>query len=143
VKQVPDLASSGMVFDVKRVSALYAEDVFARGLGIELVSVDGEELVVALDLTERHANFLGSTHGGVVFSLADCALSLASNSAGTAVAIDTHLVYTSPSGPGDRLVARISESTRGRSLGTYRAEVSRADGRLVALFTGTVYINQG
>lgn len=140
---VPDLASPTMVFDAERVAALFADDSFTARLGIELVSVSDAEVVVALDLTESHANFLGFTHGGVVFSLADCALSLASNSAGTAVAIDTHLVYTAPSSPGDRLVARISEQTRGRTLGTYRAEVSRSDGRLVALFTGTVHINQG
>jgi acyl-coenzyme A thioesterase PaaI-like protein len=79
----------------------------------------------------------------MVFSLADCAFSLASNSAGpAAVAIDTHLVLTAASGPGDRLEARIREVSRGRTLGTYRAEVTRSDGRVVGLFTGTVFINQ-
>jgi acyl-CoA thioesterase len=79
----------------------------------------------------------------VVFSLADCALSLASNSVvDPAVAIDTHFVLTAASRPGDRLEARIRESSRGRTLGTYRADVTRSDGRTVALFTGTVYINR-
>lgn len=132
-----------MTFDAQRVAALLADDVHAAGLGVELVSVTDSELVVGIDLTEAHTNFLGSTHGGVVFSLADCALSLASNSSGTAVAIDTHLVYSAPSRPGDRIEARIVEVTRGGTLGTYRAEVTRNDGRVVALFTGTVYINQG
>jgi acyl-coenzyme A thioesterase PaaI-like protein len=59
------------------------------------------------------------------------------------VAIDTHLVLTAASRPGDRLQARVHEVSRGRTLGTYRAEVTRSDGRIVALFTGTVYINQG
>jgi acyl-CoA thioesterase len=132
-----------MAFDPERVSTLFPDDIVARDLGVELVSVTDKEIVVALGLTESHTNFHGSTHGGVVFSLADCALSLASNSAGTAVAIDTHLVFTAPSHPGDRLEARITELTRGRTLGSYRAEVTRSDGRLVGLFTGTVYINQG
>jgi acyl-CoA thioesterase len=78
----------------------------------------------------------------MVFSLADCAFSLASNSAGhPAVAIDTHLVLTAPTTPGDLLEARVREVSRGRTLGTYRAEVTRGDGRTVGLFTGTVYIN--
>jgi acyl-CoA thioesterase len=86
-------------------------------------------------------NFLGSGHGGVVFSLADCAFSLASNAAGDrAVAIDTHLVLTAPVRVGDRLTATVHEETRGRTLGTYRADVTRQDGRRVALFTGTVHI---
>jgi len=131
-------------FDRDRVVGLLEADAYASGLGIELVEVAEEEIVVGLDVTTAHANFLGVGHGGMVFSLADCAFSLASNSAGAdAVAIDTHLVLTAACRPGDRLEARVREISRGRTLGTYRAEVARGDGRTVALFTGTVYINQG
>ncbi len=91
-----------------------------------------------------HLNFLGVGHGGMVFSLADCAFSLASNAAGDrAVAIDTHLVLTGGTKEGDVLEARIVESSRGRTLGTYRADVTRQDGRTVGLFTGTVHITPG
>lgn len=108
---------------------------------MELGTVDDDEIVVTLEVSDAHANFLGVGHGGMVFSLADCAFSLASNSAGArAVAIDTHLVITAAARPGDRLEARVREVSRGQSLGTYRAEVCRADGRVVALFTGTVFI---
>lgn len=130
-------------FDSARVASLLDADNFAKGLGVELVSVTDDEIAVALDVNDSHANFLGVGHGGMVFSLADCAFSLASNSAGAdAVAIDTHLVLTAASRPGDRLEARVRELSRGRTLGTYRAELRRSDGRIVGLFTGTVYINQ-
>jgi acyl-CoA thioesterase len=105
--------------------------------------VSEDEIVIAMEVQPAHTNFLGVGHGGMVFSLADCAFSLASNSEGDpAVAIDTHLVLTAPATAGDRLEARVREVSRGRTLGTYRAEVTRGDGRTVALFTGTVYINQ-
>ena len=131
-------------FNEERVAGLLADDRYARNLGVELIEVEEEQITVALDVTDDHANFLGVGHGGMVFSLADCAFSLASNSAGSdAVAIDTHLVLTAASRPGDRLEARVRELSRGRTLGTYRAEVTRSDGRIVGLFTGTVYINQG
>jgi acyl-CoA thioesterase len=131
-------------FDRERVAGLLADDKYATGLGIELVDVTDDEIVVAIDVTDSHSNFLGVGHGGMVFSLADCAFSLASNSAGDrAVAIDTHLVLTAASHPGDRLEARVREVSPGRTLGTYRAEVVRNDGRIAALFTGTVYIDQG
>jgi acyl-CoA thioesterase len=120
---------------------MLAADGFAVGLGMELVSVAAAEIVVAMTLDDRHLNFLGVGHGGAVFSLADCAFSLASNSAGRAVAIDTHLVLTGGTTKGDRLEARVRELSRGRTLGTYRAEVAREDGRLVGLFTGTVHIS--
>lgn len=129
-------------FDQERIASLLEADVYARGLGVELVSVEPEELTVALQVTDDHTNFLGVGHGGMVFSLADCAFSLASNSAGDrAVAIDTHLVLTAATRPGDRLRAVATEASRGRTLGTYRIDVTRDDGRTVGLFTGTVYIS--
>jgi acyl-CoA thioesterase len=130
-------------FDRERVQNLLADDNYARWLGIELVSVTDDEIVVAMDVIEAHLNFLGLGHGGMVFSLADCALSLASNSAGEAAAINTHLALTAATRAGDRLEATVREESRGRRLGTYRVDVTRGDGRTVALFTGTVYINQG
>ena len=129
-------------FDLERVAELLAADAYASGFGIELAQVTDDEIVIAMDVGEAHTNFLGVGHGGMVFSLADCAFSLASNSTGDpAVAIDTHLVLTASTRPGDRLEARVHEVSRGQTLGTYRAEVTRTDGRTVALFTGTVYIS--
>jgi acyl-coenzyme A thioesterase PaaI-like protein len=49
-------------------------------------------------------------------------------------------VLTAAAKPGDVLRASVVETSRGRTLGTYRADVSREDGRKVALFTGTVHI---
>ena len=117
-------------------------DAYAQGLGVELVKVEPDAVTVALQVADAHTNFLGVGHGGMVFSLADCAFSLASNATGDrAVAIDTHLVLTTATRPGDRLIAVVTEASRGRSLGTYRVDVSRGDGRPVGLFTGTVYIS--
>jgi acyl-CoA thioesterase len=129
-------------FSAERVRELIDADNYARTLGIELVSVAPDEIVVAMEIESRHMNFLGVGHGGAVFSLADCAFSLASNNAGDrAVAIDTHLVLTAGTKEGERLEAVIREVSRGRTLGTYRAEVRRSDGRIAALFTGTVHIS--
>ncbi|MGH8915361.1 MAG: hotdog fold thioesterase [Acidimicrobiia bacterium] len=129
-------------FTRPRVEEMLQADAYARLLGIELVSVSADVIVVALELRPEHLNFLEVGHGGVVFSLADCAFSLGSNAAGErAVAIDTHLVLTSASSQGDRLQAAVTETTRGRTLGTYRVDVSRQDGRTVGLFTGTVHIS--
>lgn len=131
-------------FEQSRVEALLDSDSYARLLGIELVAVTPDEITLAIEVNESHLNFLDVGHGGMVFSLADCAFSLASNAAGDrAVAIDTHLVLTSGSSVGDRLVATVREVSRGRTLGTYRAEVTKSGGRTVALFTGTVHITPG
>jgi phenylacetic acid degradation protein PaaD len=129
--------------DSSRLSQMIAADPYAAHLGLRLVE-DPDAVVVEMPVGPQHLNFLGSTHGGAVFSLADCAFSLASNASGDrAVAIDTHLVITGGSARGDVLTARAEESTRGRTLGTYRITVTRADGRVVGLFTGTVHISAG
>ncbi|MDP9143783.1 MAG: hotdog fold thioesterase [Actinomycetota bacterium] len=129
-------------FSRSRVEEMLRADAYARSLGIKLVSVSDGEIVLGLVVTAEHLNFLEVGHGGMVFSLADCAFSLGSNAAGErAVAIDTHLVLTASSRLGDRLQASVTEASRGRTLGTYRVEVSREDGRTVGLFTGTVHIS--
>jgi len=119
-------------------------DNYARSLGIVLEAVEPDEITLAMQVRDDHLNFLSVGHGGMVFSLADVAFSLASNSAGErAVAIDTHLVLTAAVRAGDRLTVTVREASRGRTLGTYRADVKRGDGRVAALFTGTVHISQG
>lgn len=117
-----------------------AGDPYAASQGFELVGVTDETVTVKMVVRTDQVNFLGGTHGGVLHSLADCAFSLASNAhEEDAVAIDTHLAITAPSDVGEELTAVAREMTLGRSLATYRVDVSRSDGRTVALFTGTVY----
>ena len=118
-----------------------AGDPYAAAQGFRLVDVTDDSLSVEMTVRDDQVNFLGGTHGGVVHSLADCAFSLASNAyPEDAVAIDTHLAITAPSGVGSTLTATAREATRGRSLATYRVDVTRDDGRTVALFTGTVFV---
>ncbi len=114
-------------------------DPYALLLGAWLLDPDPERLTVALDIESRHTNFLGLVHGGVVYSLADIALSLISNVEVEAVALDTHLVLTASAKSGDRLTATARPATRSRSVATYQVGVERSDGRTVGLFTGTVF----
>jgi len=125
------------------VHTSFANDPYAKAQGFDLVEVTDDAVVVSLTVRPDQVNFLGGTHGGVLFSLADCAFSLASNAHGDpAVAIDTHLAITAGSDVGETLTATVHEMTRGRSLATYRVDVERSDGRTVALFTGTVFIRR-
>ena len=129
------------MFDPVRVKALLEADRYANAMGISLVSVTDHEIVIEMEVGGHHLNFLDVGHGGMLFSIADCAFSLASNSAGDrAVAIDTHLVLTAATREGDVLTATAREEVRGRTLGTYRVAVTRQDGRVAGLFTGTVHI---
>ena len=116
-----------------------ASDPYAELLGARLVGADPERLAVELEVVPRHTNFMGLVHGGAVYSLADFALSLISNAEVEAVALDTHLVQPASARVGDRLTATACPATRSRSVATYRITVERGDGRVVGLFTGTVF----
>lgn len=127
--------------DSTRIRHYFDADGYAATLGVNLISTDPELVIVELPITDEHLNFHGTTHGGALFSLADCAFSLISNAAGpVAVAIDTHLVISAATKTGDVLRAEATEVRRGRQLATYQVRVTRDDGRLCGLFTGTVFI---
>ncbi len=125
------------------IRSAFEGDAYAELLGFELGEITQETVEVSMVVREDHLNFHTVTHGGALFSLADCAFSLASNAHGdTAMAIDTHLALTAPTNLGDTLTATALEVTRGRTLATYRVDVVRGDGRTVGLFTGTVFISK-
>jgi phenylacetic acid degradation protein PaaD len=129
------------VIDGDRVATLLATDRYATGQGIRLIEVGDSDIRIEMTVDEAMTNFHGGLHGGVLFSLADCAFSLYSNSyGGRAVAIDTHMVFSAAVGPGDTLSAVVEEMSRGRTLATYRVLVRRTDGRLAGHFTGTVLL---
>lgn len=116
-------------------------DPFANHLGAEFTEAGPGTAVARMTLGEQHMNFNGTCHGGVLFSLADAAFGLASNSHGRlAAAVDGHIGFTAPAHVGDRLIATAREINRSKRIGTYRVDVLRDDDSPVATFTGTVYI---
>jgi acyl-CoA thioesterase len=125
----------------ERVKRLAARDPFVTLLGAQCVEAGPGMAVVRMTLGEQHMNFNGTCHGGVLFSLADTAFGLASNSHGRlAAAIDAHIGFTAPARVGESLTASARELNRSNRIGTYRVDVRRDDDGLVAAFTGTVYI---
>ena len=128
-----------VVGEFPHLREMFSCDPYAALLGAELINPDPVDLRVALRIEPRHTNFMGLVHGGAVYSLADIALSLISNARIPAVALDTHLVQAASAKAGDRLVATARPATRSRSVATYRITVEREDGRIVGLFTGTVF----
>ncbi len=127
----------------ERMRCLAARDPFAIFLGAECVDAGPGAAAVRMTVGEQHMNFNGTCHGGVLFSLADTAFGLASNSHGRlAAAVDAHIGFTAPAQVGDTLTATARELNRSNRIGTYRVDVRRPDGDMVAAFTGTVFITR-
>jgi len=124
------------------VRRLARRDPFAAHLGMECVGGGPGVATVRMKVRKEHLNFMGSCHGGAIFALADFAFGLASNSHGAVAAgIDAHMTYHLPVELGDVISATATEVSRARKLAVYRIDVTRGDGALTSVFTGTVYIS--
>jgi len=127
-----------------RVMRLAKADPYSSLLGTTCTECGPGLAVLQMQVTDQHLNFNGTCHGGAIFTLADTAFGLASNSHGAvAAAIDAHITYQVAVKSGDLLTARAVEVSRSRRLGVYRIDVTRGDGKPVSSFTGTVYITSG
>ena len=124
-----------------RVMRLAAADPFVRSLGIVCIDAGPGRAAVRMVVAAAHLSFNGTCHGGVIFSLADTAFGLASNSHGRlAAGIDAHITYQRAVRAGDTLVARASEVSASPKLAVYRVDVVRGDGEAISSFTGAVYV---
>ncbi len=124
----------------KLIEKYYKEDKYPLSLGIEITELLPGYCKAEMHITEEKTNFHGITHGGALFSLADTAFGLASNSREVpAVAIQVSINFMAPSVPGERLIAVASEENLTRSTGVYNITIKNDSGKAVALFRGTVF----
>jgi acyl-CoA thioesterase len=122
------------------IAAMVEKDAFSSWLGIEVMNVRLRGSTVRMVVREDMVNGFGVCHGGVTFSLADSALAFASNTHGrVTMSIENSITYPKAVAVGDVLTATADEESGSNRLGFYRAKVTKANGEIVALFTGTVY----
>lgn len=116
-----------------------APDPLSRLLGFDLVERRPGYARLEGAVRQEHCNAYGNAHGGFVFSLADTAMGVASNTHGPrAVALAASIHLTRPARVGETLMAEATELSLGPRAASYEVKV-RAGPRLVAAFTGTVY----
>jgi acyl-CoA thioesterase len=114
-------------------------DRFAEYTGIKVIEVSAGLAVTELTINQNHLNGVGKVQGGVIFTLADFAFGLASNSGGIAtLGVNVSITYLkSPAGKSIRAVAREIDSRNRISF--FRVDVLDEDGSLVACFNGLGY----
>ncbi len=115
----------------------------AELLGIRPLTFGEGRARFGLTLRDDHRNPYGVTHGGVVYSLADTAMGAAlytrlePGERCTTVEIKINYVAAATEG---ELTADATVIERTRRLGVLECRVTDAGGRLLALATGTFYI---
>lgn len=121
------------------IKQFFDADAFARENGVTLVNVSPGRARVSMEIQARHLNSHGTVHGGALFTLADAAFALASNSHGIpAAAINAHISYLNAARQG-RLVADAEEYALNPKLASYTVSITEENGRKIAIFQGMVY----
>ncbi len=98
--------------------------------------------MVEMETLPDHCNDLGKVHGGAIFSLADAAVSAASNSRPEemVVAISGSVHFLRPAEPGELLRAEAVEERRGGRLGSYRIVVGREGEEIATAMASTMLV---
>jgi acyl-CoA thioesterase len=125
---------------MKEIKHFFAtEDLFARHNGIELLEVEPGLAKASMKIEPYHFNAAKTVHGGAIFTLADFAFAVASNSHGTlAMGINTSVSFVKAATRGT-LYAVAKEQTLNPRLASYLVQITDDANDVVAIFQGMVY----
>ncbi len=123
--------------DIKRYFS--ENDLFALHNSIELLEVEEGRALARMKIEPFHFNAAGTVHGGAIFTLADFAFAVASNSHGRlAMGISTSVNFVKAAVKGT-LYAEATEQSLNPKLATYSVMVTDDEKGTVAIFQGMVY----
>lgn len=124
---------------LERIRRASGNDSFAAHCGAVLTEVGPGSATARMEIRDHHLNAVGIVHGGAIFTIADFAFAMASNSHGTvAVAINANISFVKAV-RGGVLTATAREVSRNTKLASYAIDVTDDAGDLVASFQGMVY----
>jgi uncharacterized protein (TIGR00369 family) len=115
-------------------------------IGFDLAAIEPGRAVVELEATERHANPMGTVHGGILADIADAAMGMAYASGleegETFTTLELKINFMKPVWTG-KLRAEGRVLSGGRTVGLVACDVRDANDRLVAHATSTCMTLRG
>ncbi|HLR65561.1 PaaI family thioesterase [Virgibacillus alimentarius] len=124
----------------KQMIDFFTSDPFANHLNIMLEHCEAGYAKVKMPITKDLLNFNGAANGGAIFSLADYAFAVASNSHGrTAVGLNVNMSYLAPGKKGEEIICIAKETKLTPKIATYEMKVYNASDDLIATMEGMVY----
>ncbi|OEU77354.1 MAG: phenylacetic acid degradation protein [Desulfuromonadales bacterium C00003107] len=124
---------------MESIKRFFKNDKFGEHVGIELLEVSVGSAKVKMEIKDYHLNSHKTVHGGAIFTLADLAFAVASNSHGTiAASINANISYIKAATTGT-LIAEAKEVAINPKLATYTIHVTDDAGDIIAIFQGMVY----
>jgi acyl-CoA thioesterase len=128
--------------ETEQAKAFFAADRFAALAGIEIVESGPGRCTARMVIEDKHLNAAGVVQGGAIFTLADLAFAVASNSHGQlALAINVNISFLAALSSGT-LLATATEVSDPNRIGAYDVLVTDQQERVIARFNGLVYRKQ-
>ena len=127
------------LMDCEAAKRFFANDRYAALTGVEIVEAGAGFCKACLNIHDRHMNAANVVQGGAIFTLADLAFAVASNSHGQlALAINVNISFLKAASAGI-LYAVAKEVAEPGRIGAYDVLVTDDEGDVVARFNGMVY----
>ena len=123
----------------KLKSFIEKRDRFAKLLGFEILEIQDGYAKVKSFIKDEHLNAADVVHGGFLFSLADYAFALASNSKNNlSLAINANITFHKAVSCGS-IYAVAKEIKDGKHIASYEVKIINEQDDLLTTFTGVVY----
>ncbi|MCD4758531.1 MAG: hotdog fold thioesterase [Arcobacteraceae bacterium] len=117
-----------------------SHDKFAQANGMKIEEIDDGYAKTSMRVEETHLNGANVCHGGAIFSLADYAFAIASNSYGQlALGINTSISFLNSAKKGETLYATTKEIDKNHKLASYTITVTNEEDKIIAIMQGMVY----
>jgi acyl-CoA thioesterase len=119
-----------------QAEAFFKNDIFAtKTVGIVIDLAEKDHSVCSMDITHGHMNANNSVMGGAIFTLADFAFAVASNSEERgSVSLTSTISYLRPA-TGKRLTAECLPDKTGKRICTFTTTVTDENGKKIAVVT--------
>ena len=118
---------------------IFSQDRYAALTGIEIVEAGKGYCKTRLTIEDKHLNAANIVQGGAIFTLADLAFAVASNSHGQlALAINVNISFLGSKSSGT-LYATATAVGEPKRLGAYDVLVTDEQANIIARFNGMVY----
>ncbi len=115
-------------------------DMFSINSGMKLVELREEYAKVELTISENSLNFMGSIHGGLLYTMADVAAGAAMAFCGKqVVTLNASTEYIKPAISG-KVIAEGKVIAHGKTIGRCEVEVQGEDGTLYSKSHITMFI---
>ena len=111
---------------------------FIEAVGFKLTAMDYQYAKAEIVLQDMHRNPIGSTHGGVIYTLADTVGGACANTTGVAcTTISGNMNYLSPAMNCERLIGEARPIKMGKRLAVVQVVITNEFGKDIAHATMT------